>query len=76
MIGGHNNNGEFLSSLERYDPSTNEWEGEAVAPMRTARRYVGMAVLDGKLYAAGGLSEAENFASSNGGAVRLCYEIK
>ena len=27
VIGGHNNNGEFLSSLERYDPSTNEWEG-------------------------------------------------
>ena len=40
--------------MERYDPSTNEWEEEAVSPMPPARRYVGMAVLDGKLYVAGG----------------------
>ena len=64
VIGGQGRAGRVISSLERYDPSTNAWEEEAVAPMPTARLYVGAAVLDGKLYAAGGLSEAENFASS------------
>ena len=53
-FGGYGSDGERLTSLERYDPSTNEWEGEAVAPMPTTRRYVGTAVLDGKLYAVGG----------------------
>ena len=62
VIGGDNNDGECLNSLERYDPSTNEWEEEAVAPMPSARTYVGMAVLDGKLYMAGGRSEADGEA--------------
>ena len=68
MFGGQDDNngivGEFLNSLERYDPSTNEWEEEAVAPMPTTRTIAGMAVLDGKLYAAGGC-EADNYAPSN-----------
>ena len=59
VIGGDDIDGEFVSSLERYDPSTNEWDEEAVAPMPSARRVVGMAVLDGKLYAAGGEIEAD-----------------
>ena len=59
VIGGEGSDDEVVNSLERYDPSTNEWEEEAVAPMPTARRYVGMAVLDGKLYAVGGQSEAD-----------------
>ena len=65
---------EFLSSLERYDPSTNEWEEEAVAPMPTARTYVGTAVLDGKLYAAGGQNDEADYATSNGRAVRTGCE--
>ena len=64
VIGGHDGMGEFVNSLERYDPSTNEWEGEAVAPMPMARLFVGTAVLDGKLYAVGGQSEADD-ATSN-----------
>jgi len=51
LIGGDNEGG-TVNSLERYDPSTNAWEEEAVAPMPSARTYVGMAVLDGKLYTA------------------------
>ena len=55
VIGGHEDEeGDFLSSLERYDASTNAWEEEAVTPMPSARRYVRTAVLDGKLYAVGG----------------------
>ena len=72
VIGGEDNGGEFVNSTEQYDPSTNEWEGEAVASMPSARKYAGMAVLDGKLYAVGG--ESEDDATSNGGAVRLCHE--
>ena len=58
MFGGYDSEGGTVNSLERYYPSRNEWEGEAVAPMPTARDEAGMAVLDGKLYAAGGQSEA------------------
>ena len=69
VIGGNGSDGPFISSMfissvERYDPSTNEWEGEAVAPMPTAREKFGTAVLDGKLYAAGGMNEADG-ATSN-----------
>ena len=64
VVGGDDNGGEFVSSMERYDPSTNAWEEEAMAPMPSARKYVSMAVLDGKLYAAGGESEADG-ATSN-----------
>jgi len=41
-----------LSSVERYDPATSAWE--AVTSMTTARHDLGVAVLDGKLYAVGG----------------------
>ena len=65
VIGGSSGDAAFLNSLERYDPSTNEWEEEAVAPMPTARNYVGTAVLDGKLYAAGGQENEADLATSN-----------
>ena len=65
VIGGQGRAGRVISSLERYDPSTNEWEEEAVAPMPMERRYVRTAVLDGKLYAAGGVSVADNFVATS-----------
>ena len=67
VFGGHDSKAEFLNSLERYDPATNEWEEEAVSPMPTARASwadVGTAMLDGKLYVAGGQSEADLAASN------------
>ena len=64
VIGGDENDGRVVSSLERYDPSTNEWEEEAVSPMPTARENSRMAVLDDKLYVAGGESE-DNGTTSN-----------
>ena len=63
VIGGYGSDGVTVNSLEWYDLSTNEWEEEAVAPVPSARKYVGTAVLDGKLYAAGG--EIEDDATSN-----------
>ena len=65
IVIGHDRYGEFLNSLERYDASTNAWEEEAVAPMSSARRYVGTAVLDGKLYAAGSQDVADGATSSS-----------
>ena len=51
-VGGFCNGEDVLSSVERYDPVANAWE--AVAPMASARRWIAVAVLDGKLYAVGG----------------------
>ena len=56
VIGGNDNSGRLIGSLERYDASTNEWAEEAVATISAARRFAGTAVLDGKLYAVGGAS--------------------
>ncbi|XP_013413752.1 kelch-like protein 20 [Lingula anatina] len=44
--------GDAISSVERYDPQTNEWR--MVAPMSKRRCGVGVAVLNGLLYAVGG----------------------
>ena len=41
-----------LSSVERYDPSKNEWT--AVQEMSTRRSGAGVGVVDGLLYAVGG----------------------
>jgi len=45
-VGGFNDDDQFLSSVERYDPVTNAWE--AVAPMATARVKVPRASLGGQ----------------------------
>nr|7ONA_A Chain A, SAKe6AC [synthetic construct] len=41
-----------LNSVEAYDPETDEWS--FVAPMTTPRSGVGVAVLNGRIYAVGG----------------------
>ena len=50
---------EHLSCVERFDPETGEWE--EVAPIRTARSRMGVAALQGKLYAVGGKGEPPLF---------------
>ncbi|KAI5737572.1 hypothetical protein M8J76_014804 [Diaphorina citri] len=45
--------GDAISSVERYDPQTNQWSCD-VAPTTSCRTSVGVAVLDGFLYAVGG----------------------
>jgi N-acetylneuraminic acid mutarotase len=42
--------------VDRYDPGTNTWA--SVAPMPAARNTVGVAVINGKIYVAGGGSDA------------------
>jgi len=67
VIGGEGSDGEFVNSIERYDPRTTEWEEEAAAPM-PIRLFVRTAMLDGKLYAVGG--QSEDGATLLGGAAR------
>uniref|UniRef100_UPI003467EE73 SAKe6DEref n=1 Tax=synthetic construct TaxID=32630 RepID=UPI003467EE73 len=43
---------DHLNSVERYDPERDEWR--LVAPMNTRRSGVGVAVLNGHIYAVGG----------------------
>jgi hypothetical protein len=43
----------YLNSIERYDPQTNQWSSD-VAPTSSCRTSVGVAVLEGYLYAVGG----------------------
>jgi len=50
-VGGLDNNGNSLSSVERYDDMTDTWT--AVASMNTARSGLGVGLLNNKLYAAG-----------------------
>jgi len=54
-LGGYNNFGNTLSSVERYDPATNLWT--ALAPMNTGRSNFGAATgPDGSIYAFGGFA--------------------
>lgn len=61
-VGGRNNNSrdnsnEDQSVVDRYNPKKNEWS--SVSPMKSARNRVAVAVLDNKLYAAGGSAAGE-----------------
>lgn len=60
-VGGRNNSVDNLNEDQRvvdcYNPKNNEWLH--VPPMNTARNRVAVAVLDNKMYAAGGSSAAE-----------------
>ena len=57
-VGGYN--GDYFSSVERYDPALDAWE--AVAPLTLARFGAGAAALEGKLYAVGGRVEEDDEA--------------
>ncbi|XP_068197424.1 kelch-like protein 18 [Antennarius striatus] len=51
-VGGLNSSGDSLNVVEVFDPVGNFWE--RCQPMRTARSRVGVAVVNGLLYAIGG----------------------
>jgi influenza virus NS1A-binding protein len=53
MVGGFDGK-QSLCSTEIYDPDTNSWSPGP--SMTTCRANVGVAVVDGKLYAVGGFS--------------------
>src|SRR5438309_1127058 len=51
-IGGHDNNGVYLSVVEEYDPASTTWTTKA--PMPIARARLAAAAVGGKIYAVGG----------------------
>ncbi|XP_061150517.1 kelch-like protein 18 [Syngnathus typhle] len=51
-VGGLNSSGDSMNVVEVFDPTGNFWE--RCQPMRTARSRVGVAVVNGLLYAIGG----------------------
>eukprot|EP00470_Lotharella_oceanica_P003489 CAMPEP_0170178408 /NCGR_PEP_ID=MMETSP0040_2-20121228/11864_1 /TAXON_ID=641309 /ORGANISM="Lotharella oceanica, Strain CCMP622" /LENGTH=340 /DNA_ID=CAMNT_0010421455 /DNA_START=28 /DNA_END=1050 /DNA_ORIENTATION=- len=52
VIGGMDDDGKSLDTVEAYDPKTNEWS--MVAPLQERRDNPGSAVLNGELYVFGG----------------------
>nr|XP_014094600.2 kelch-like protein 18 [Bactrocera oleae] len=60
-VGGLASNGESVSTVEIYDPVVKKWEmGEQMSMMRSR---VGVAVMDGKLYAFGGFNGTERLST-------------
>ena len=51
----------FSLSPCRYDPKTNRWS--PVASMHSKRKHLGVAVLDGMIYAVGGRDENTELSS-------------
>jgi hypothetical protein len=47
-----------LPTVEEYDPATDTWTEEALTPMPTARFTLSTSVVDGKIYAIGGILRA------------------
>ena len=60
-VGGYDGH-RSVSSVERYDEEKNEWE--AVADMGNVRGFVGVCVLDGRMYAVGGVDADGNSLAS------------
>jgi hypothetical protein len=61
-VGGSDEYGNPLSSVERYDEAKEQWE--VIASMGSARYGVGVCVLGSRLYAVGGEEEDDNSLSS------------
>lgn len=60
-VGGHDGVN-YLKTVERYDPESNEWT--YVASMGARRGGVGVATLHGHLYATGGYDGTSNLSTS------------
>src|SRR5439155_26130642 len=52
VVGGRDNDQNWVRTLEAYDPATNTWTTKT--PMPTARGHLGAGVVNGLLYAVGG----------------------
>lgn len=60
-VGGLTKNGDAVSTVEIFDPEKNEWKmGQAMSMLRSR---VGVAVLNGKLFAFGGFNGSERLST-------------
>jgi N-acetylneuraminic acid mutarotase len=54
VIGGLNATGKNIAAVEVYDPSTDSWSNNTVAPLPEQRDHAAAAAYNGKLYVVGG----------------------
>lgn len=62
VVGGCNDLGDELTSVESFNPVTKEWA--TLPDLNVRRSYTAVAVLEGCLYAVGGWNEADGALSS------------
>ena len=55
VIGGKNDSGEYLSTVEKYNIDSGQWETIS-AQLKYPRAYLGAEVINGKIYALGGFN--------------------
>jgi len=76
IVGGVTSSGDSLSTVEKYDTISGKWI--SVLPMAVQRSRVGVAILDGKLYAIGGfdgnvrLNDVERFDPMYNSWKKIC----
>jgi len=76
IVGGLTSSGESLSTVEKYDTILGKWT--PVLPMAIQRSRVGVAILDGKLYAIGGfdgnvrLNDVERYDPNTNSWKKVC----
>ena len=56
VVGGRDRNGDSTNSVFMYDPSVDSWSS-SIPSMQSKRSYLGVAVLNDRLYAIGGFNE-------------------
>lgn len=77
IVGGLTASGESLSTVEKYDTISKKWT--PVLPMAIQRSRVGVAILDGKLYAIGGfdgtvrLNDVEKYDPTTNRYINLLF---
>lgn len=52
VVGGYDNGGKVMATVEQYDPATNTWK--KLTDMKVARSYPSLVAMNGYLYAIGG----------------------
>jgi hypothetical protein len=62
VMGGFDFSGNTLSSMERYDAASGQWN--ALASMSTARKHFGACVIAGEIYVTGGMESDDDILSS------------
>jgi N-acetylneuraminic acid mutarotase len=53
LVGGGGSDGELITAVDVYDPKTDSWTTKADIP--TGRKWLATSVVDGKIYAIGGV---------------------